>query len=129
MAKTLPNNSACLTSQQIGLTNRQRAAFRTFLVLGTLDSLRPPPINYQQYCVSYTISERQNLGLFKVTKVGDASWPTRFFIKTPRQVFLLYSHKTGLIKTYTVTEAVTSPTCQLSESTKEDIEAYLKASY
>ena len=125
--KTLPNNSACLAKRQVGLSIRQQPALRTFLVLGTPDSLRPQTIDYRQYCVSYTISERQRLGLFKVTKVGDAAWPARFFIKAPRHLLLLYARKTRLVKTYTVAEAITSRDCQLSESTKEDILAYLKA--
>ena len=125
--KALPNNSACLTKRQAGLGIRQQHALRTFLVLGTPDSMRPQTVDYRQYCVSYTVSERQRLGLFKVTKVGDAAWPARFFIKVPRHLLLLYARKTRLVKTYTVAEAVASPNCQLSTSTKEDIVAYITA--
>lgn len=124
--KSLPNNSACLPMRSVGLSYRQRLALRTFLTLGQPDSLTSPSLDVRRYCVRYLISERANIGLFQVSKVGDAAWPVRYFIQTPRRVFFLSAHKTPRLPTYTVAEAVASPECILSESTKADIVAYLK---
>jgi len=101
---------------------------RSFLALGTVDSARRPAAGYSRFCVQYIISERRNFGLFRISQPSQPAWKPRFFLNTPKRLFLLYPHPSRLVRTYTVAQALAARDCQLSESTKDDIQAYL-ASY